>query len=653
MKKSYIFKGIGILAVFIVVALLFKFVPFKGILNIGTWVLVFMITVFAVWSLWKDIDILDDNASSLRITHEKLFSQNNVEKTSEGEGKQEDVIVIWNKLSLEDITMALQGTPLYNQWKTLVTNKVNTYIINNDIYLKEDIHQTLKVSNLFAQLDRYLWRQQMPQLLTGAGILGTFLGLTIGLYRLNIFSNGSELIHQMGALISSSGTAFFTSLVGIGFSLFYVMTLIEFTKDLKREYGKLIDALHSVVLYKSESEYLGDIIRGNAQSSAQLVTHVQGIEDAFVQSMDKIVKGVGRTVGKMVSKEVQDLQGKVNSLNQTVANMTAQTQDFSAAIRLYNDTMQNQNKEIVTFTESIKTEVKNLSSSNVDATKNLLGTFEQYMVNTSNTLEVMGKMQEVFNSNLKNMHQAFNSNLSDMHRVFKEEINTVNNNYIGQLSKQGDHLQGVITSSIETLENAEKEFLKIKEEYLDSYVKSSKDLEEKLKLQLNEQANLNLKLIDVYSDYNNLKDELLKEITSEKLSKDKTVNITAEVNNSDIDNKEVENILYEKLAVNQLVNTEVKRAADDEKQSDIRDEMLYKQEEVNELLPQEVSNISADEYAALMSDRADVAIETSIEYKEVTSISPESDVISEQSVEETVSKKEAPKMATYEESNLY
>lgn len=653
MKKSYIFKGIGILAVFIVVALLFKFVPFKGILNIGTWVLVFMITVFAVWSLWKDIDILDDNASSLRTTHEKLFSQNNVEKTSEGEGKQEDVIVIWNKLSLEDITMALQGTPLYNQWKTLVTNKVNTYIINNDIYLKEDIHQTLKVSNLFAQLDRHLWRQQMPQLLTGAGILGTFLGLTIGLYRLNIFSNGSELIHQMGALISSSGTAFFTSLVGIGFSLFYVMTLIEFTKDLKREYGKLIDALHSVVLYKSESEYLGDIIRGNAQSSAQLVTHVQGIEDAFVQSMDKIVKGVGRTVGKMVSKEVQDLQGKVNSLNQTVANMTAQTQDFSAAIRLYNDTMQNQNKEIVTFTESIKTEVKNLSSSNVDATKNLLGTFEQYMVNTSNTLEVMGKMQEVFNSNLKNMHQAFNSNLSDMHRAFKEEINTVNNNYIGQLSKQGDHLQGVITSSIETLENAEKEFLKIKEEYLDSYVKSSKDLEEKLKLQLNEQANLNLKLIDVYSDYNNLKDELLKEITSEKLSKDKTVNITAEVNNSDIDNKEVENILYEKLAVNQLVNTEVKRAADDEKQSDIRDEMLYKQEEVNELLPQEVSNISADEYAALMSDRADVAIETSIEYKEVTSISPESDVISEQSVEETVSKKEAPKMATYEESNLY
>lgn len=652
MKKSYIFKGIGILAVFIVVALLFKFVPFKGILNIGTWVLVFMITFFAVWSLWKDIDILDDNASSLRTTYEKLFSQNNVEKTSEGEGKQQDVIVIWNKLSLEDITMALQGTPLYNQWKTLVTNKVNTYIINNDIYLKEDIHQTLKVSNLFAQLDRHLWRQQMPQLLTGAGILGTFLGLTIGLYRLNIFSNGSELIHQMGALISSSGTAFFTSLVGIGFSLFYVITLIEFTKDLKREYGKLIDALHLVVLYKSEGEYLGDIIRGNAQSSAQLVTHVQGIEDAFVQSMDKIVKGVGRTVGKMVSKEVQDLQDKVNSLNQTVANMTAQTQDFSAAIRLYNDTMQNQNKEIVTFTESIKTEVKNLSSSNVDATKNLLGTFEQYMVNTSNTLEVMGKMQEVFNSNLKNMHQSFNSNLGDIHQAFKEEINNANNNYIGQLSKQGDQLQGVIISSIETLENAEKEFLKIKEEYLDSYVKSSKHLEEKLKSQLDEQANLNLKLIDVYSDYNNLKDELLKEITSEKFSKAKTVNITAVANNSDIDNKETGNIDYKNIVVNQLVNTDVK-SSDDRKQYDVEDEKLYKQDEVNELSFHEVSNISADAYAALMSDRADVAIETSIEYKEVTSSSAESDVISEQSVEEIVSKKEAPKMATYEESNLY
>lgn len=567
MKKSSIFKGASLLAVLAMGYLLFKFVPFEGILNIGTWALVFMITVFAVGSLWLDIDILDDSSNSLRTIYENFWGLKNTEEISEEQKNDHNVITKYNELSLDDITVALKDTPLYDHWITFISNKVNTCTINGVTYLKNDIHYTLRVEQFLIQLNRYLWRQQMPQLLTGLGIFGTFLGLTIGLYRLDIFSNGKELIHQMGILISSSGTAFFTSLAGIGFSLFYTITLIEFTKNVKKEYNKLIDHLHLCVPYKSESEYLGDIITGNAQSAAQLVTHVQGIEQAFVESMDKIVKGVGRTVGKMVSKEVQNLQDKVDCLNQTVTNMTNQTQTFSAAIKLYNDAMIAQKNEIFTFTESIKEEVINLSKSNVDTTKNLLGTFEQYMVNTSNNLVAMGKMQEVFNLNLQSMQ-----------RGFKDEISKLNSDYITQLKEQGNKLESVIKESIQTVQSAEQKFLDEKTGYLKSYVDNHKELAVELIKQLENQNNLNAKVKEALDIYKDLNTKILEEIELHKETKYKSIMPIKDTEQKIIE-EEKESTLWKNIA-SRSVNIETKPYENNEKQHIIGEEVSDKEDEL-------------------------------------------------------------------------
>lgn len=79
--------------------------------------------------------------------------------------------------------------------------------------------------------------------LTGLGILGTFLGLTIGVSgataALDSASN-QELMNVVQGLLKSAGTAFYTSLLGLILSM--IFSSIE-----KYTYGKFSDALHDLI----------------------------------------------------------------------------------------------------------------------------------------------------------------------------------------------------------------------------------------------------------------------------------------------------------------------------------------------------------------------------------------------------------------------
>src|SRR5699024_12500325 len=62
------------------------------------------------------------------------------------------------------------------------------------------------------------------------GVLGTFIGLTISL--VSIETTGDQLVENVSGVLSGIDVAFYTSIVGMGFSL--IMTvLVRMFKDLK------------------------------------------------------------------------------------------------------------------------------------------------------------------------------------------------------------------------------------------------------------------------------------------------------------------------------------------------------------------------------------------------------------------------------------
>ncbi len=469
---------------------LYRYVPLSGGANKVTWGFVLLMVIPTVISLWKDIKILKNANTELTDVYGKLFysSVQHTTMSADNETTKSNLenTVELRMTSLDEVTSALEGTILYQDWRRVVGNRVNTCIVHGNTYIKEDIHRFLNAERFITRLDRYAWRQQLPQILTGAGILGTFLGLTLGLYRLNILSNGGELIQQMGMLISSSGTAFFTSLIGISFSLLYVITLIVLNRDIKHKYNKIVDALHLCIPYKSESEYLGDIITGSAQASKQLVTHVQGIEIAFTESMDRIVQNVGETMGEMVSKQVKDLQEKVDSLNTTVTEMGVLTRAFSNAIGAYNETMKGQTESVVQFANSMKNEIQIANVKNLDATKGMLYSFEQHLVDTSNVL----------------------TNMDELYGRFQNQMQAMAKNYTSAVQIQGNVLKEAVSESIKVFNKAEQEFIVAKSKHLEKCLYGQQETEKLIREQVLKQEGLGTELSTLIVNCNALNNQL-------------------------------------------------------------------------------------------------------------------------------------------------
>jgi len=110
----------------------------------------------------------------------------------------------------------------------------------------------------------------IPAVLTTIGILGTFVGITIGLSGLNGFgSDSSTLIDQASTLIGGLGTAFYTSIAGMGTSFLFMLFIsrsVAITKKAKSDFVSEIQAISVVV---TSNDLLHQLVIGQRQSNQQ------------------------------------------------------------------------------------------------------------------------------------------------------------------------------------------------------------------------------------------------------------------------------------------------------------------------------------------------------------------------------------------------
>ncbi|WP_298444474.1 MotA/TolQ/ExbB proton channel family protein [uncultured Ferrimonas sp.] len=128
--------------------------------------------------------------------------------------------------------------------------------------------------------------KSVPAILTTIGILGTFVGITLGLGALGNDNTGSaELVNQAMGLIEGLGTAFATSIAGMAASFIFMVSLsISFSVQSKsrqkliteiQKKSKLIsgnDLLHQIVEHQKES-------KSETMDFSSLISAIQGLID--------------------------------------------------------------------------------------------------------------------------------------------------------------------------------------------------------------------------------------------------------------------------------------------------------------------------------------------------------------------------------------
>lgn len=164
----------------------------------------------------------------------------------------------------------------------------------------------------------------VPGTLTALGVLGTFLGLTVGLSGLSLGDEADidQLRGGIQQLISGASTAFITSLAGVSLSLVASMIKGLVERRSIRKIGQLQTEIDAKFKRQSPEQSLVNIMDSSAESTQALQILHERIGDQFQSSMQGLV---------------HDMQGAVTSaINTALApaldNLADSTSKQSSAL---------------------------------------------------------------------------------------------------------------------------------------------------------------------------------------------------------------------------------------------------------------------------------------------------------------------------------
>lgn len=174
--------------------------------------------------------------------------------------------------------------------------------------------------------------------LVGLGLLGTFLGLTIGIAGFES-STTAQIQNSIQGLLGGMGTAFATSLAGMAFSLIYTFFDRRWKNRLAKDLNEITDRLDD--LYYIDDRTLDDL---NEQAIAKLI--IKATKQAIVEETNTIVNEL-----KNVCKEL--------NARLTYNNEGGESTSIANAIREILKESQEQSKALKSFSTDLALELNN------------------------------------------------------------------------------------------------------------------------------------------------------------------------------------------------------------------------------------------------------------------------------------------------------
>lgn len=196
-------------AIFLTVIIEGIYISLTGVpKGVNAWVTVVFIGFISFVGLYRgicDYSILKENETALEQLKNELVNLFETEQYSFSE---------FNLYNEDQLNQILGDSILGKDWEATIRNE--KYLLqysktgikdSSQLYFTVDIREIFDADSAYDSIKSNDLRNNMPAIMTGLGILGTFVGLTLGLYTLNLNSTGADgLQTQINNLISSSGS---------------------------------------------------------------------------------------------------------------------------------------------------------------------------------------------------------------------------------------------------------------------------------------------------------------------------------------------------------------------------------------------------------------------------------------------------------------
>ncbi|MGE9926966.1 anti-phage ZorAB system protein ZorA [Megasphaera elsdenii] len=362
----------------------------------------------------------------------------------------------------------------------------------NHVYSTTDADEYFNFSNLSAGISIEFW-QNLAGVFTGLGILGTFLGLTIGLLGFDM-SSSATIQKGISNLLNGTSTAFLTSIVGILcaliFNYYYNNSLIRNFDASIDDFANKLDELiprkqAEELLYinseavKEQTTELQDfnttlaLTIGDALRNA-MTTDVKPVLEELLTAIRELSTGGMETIKNSINdntgSELRDFAGTLQELQQGMRDILMQSQQMNEEnnqkLRVAVDEMVKSLQNATS--DSVTAQQKNMNEMNeqikglfTEMNDNLRQTVQGLLEAGSNTgiqldhsikgaAETSDAIVKTWESVSKQQQEQLSHNIEQIRNILEETLRSIRDdreNYIQTLKNITQELQNTMASS--------------------------------------------------------------------------------------------------------------------------------------------------------------------------------------------------------------
>lgn len=347
-------------------------------------------------------------------------------------------------LKYEEInTMFLKNISLKYSWidysKSFTKHREKDDIVN--IYCVADVREYFSIKTVTHHLSMPFW-QSYGGYFTGLGILGTFAGLSAGLFNLDIASTDIEVLKGgISELLSGVRSAFYTSLGGIGIALAYNVIHNRILKGVQVELSLLTDKIdemyprrpaeqwlafnHEIGIEQTKTmknlstemaETLGEIL--DQQLSGEFEKLCNKLTDELkpiFEHLSKAIDSLNSSGASVIADTINDQAGK--QLKSFAESLVAMQEGMEKNITLMQNTTETVNKQVMATLEKLSTSLTNGAREAAD-------TQNQAMANMSEKIDTLiGNMNTAMGKICENLQKSS----TESQQVISDSLIRINN----------------------------------------------------------------------------------------------------------------------------------------------------------------------------------------------------------------------------------
>lgn len=271
-----------------------------------------------------------------------------------------------------------------------------------------------------------------PGIITGLGVLGTFIGLQLGLGHLSLNGTSLEMQTEIQGLVASASIAFTTSVWGVFLSLcfnFFEKVLERHAKNRIRKLQAQIDELFPRF---SASQLFVDI-RDDGRETRKIM---QGLAERIGDKMQEAVSDVSQSIQAGLEDSLK------NVFAPAVDRLVSATEDMSA--KQANGSEEALRQLIEKFTENVSREGDNQREAMSAASTDVRKALAELGSNMASFFETLENQQSALRDEQDQRGQLLEANFNASMKQQEEIIDYVRNSIGGQVNatesllKQGE-----------------------------------------------------------------------------------------------------------------------------------------------------------------------------------------------------------------------